>query len=187
MNSLSENKMERNRLRAGMTVIEVMIVLVIIAILAGMLFPLTGALRVKAEKAKCISHMRSLHGSLEGFMGEHGGWPQVPAGIDSEEDNAKFWIAVTTPYGASPEIWMCPTHQREIRTQEVALREAGGEDYETPEAVISYVPTPFDPTPFRPYEWNQPWLMEKADNHGGGGHVIMPDGAVKSVKDFFFE
>lgn len=167
--------------------IEVMIVIVIIAILAGMLFPLAGGLRVKAEKAKCMSHMRSLHGSLEGFMGEYGHWPQVPGNVDSEEDNAKFWIAVTEPYGGSPDIWMCPTHKREMRTQQLALKEAAGENYDPPEAVISYVPTPFDPTPFRPYEWNQPWLMETADNHGGGGMVIMPDGAVKSVQDFFFD
>lgn len=181
---------ERARGRAGFSVLEVMIVLVIIIILAGLLFPLTGALRRKAEKARCISQMRSLHGSFEGFMGDYGYWPQVPRELSGEEKYAAFWVAALTPYGGTKDVWLCPTHKRDLITERLAAANLPPEqkaEYEEAEVVISYVPTEFDRTPFRPYEWNQPWLLETADNHGGGGLVIMPDGAVKSVQDFFMK
>jgi prepilin-type N-terminal cleavage/methylation domain-containing protein len=176
--------------RAGFSLLEVLIVVVIIGILAGLLFPLTGALRKRAEKAKCISQMRSLHGSFEGYLGDYGHWPQVPGSLDGFEDYSVFWISVLTPYGGTKDIWLCPTHKRDLIAERFAFEnapeEGAGEGEGPPKVAISYIPTQFDKKPFRPYEWNQPWLAESADNHGGGGLLIMPDGAIRSTKDFFF-
>jgi prepilin-type N-terminal cleavage/methylation domain-containing protein len=176
--------------RAGFSLLEVMIVMVIVGILAGLFFPLTGALRRKAEKAKCISHMRLLHGAFEGYMGDYGAWPQLPDSVDAFEDYSAFWIATLRPYGGSREVWMCPTHKRDLIQERFAnanAEEGGQSSPGEEEPVISYVPTQFDRKPFRPYEWNQPWLAETADNHGGGGHLIMPDGSVRTTRDFFFD
>ena len=162
-----------------------LIVVVIIVILAGLGFGLTGAIKKRAERGKCISHMRSLHGAFAGFMSDYGHWPQL-SDVGSEAEHDEFWINVLTPYGGTWDVWLCPTHKRLIAQEQALPKKEEGEG-EPPEfgKVTSYMPTPFDSKPNRPYQWLQPWLVEKGDHHGGGAQILMPDGSVKRIDDYF--
>ncbi len=106
--------------------------------------------------------------------------------MGGEEGFDAFWVAALTPYGGTWDIWLCPTHKRELLSEQMTgtAEEEDGANVELGR-ITSYLPTEFDSRPNRPYEWVQPWLLEKADNHGGGNQVLMPDGSVKTTHDFF--
>lgn len=153
---------------------EVLVVMVILAILIGLAIPMVDALRRRAERAACVSQMRSLHASFDSFIADNRQWPQVPESIKGEEDYWAFWTQVLVPYGADARVWLCPTEKRAL-AQDPDFQKKGGIQFQG-----SYVPTQFGPGEFTPFRWDQPWLAEKADYHGGGFQLIMPDGSIRT-------
>ncbi|MDF1823289.1 MAG: hypothetical protein P1U68_01530 [Verrucomicrobiales bacterium] len=112
------------------------------------------------------------------YWTEHGKWPQLEEGEYkySEEEFFKFWLAATEPYGAGPDTWICPEDRRLERRLE-------GDELGT---IGSYAVTRFDAKSQSPFKWNQPWLIERGSFHGGGAHMLMPDGSVQSSSNPFF-
>jgi len=159
------------------TLIELIAVLAILGILAALAVPTFGRFRARSELAVCANNMRNLHAALSLHLQEQGQWPQVPEGVRvSPAAFGEWWIATLEPYGAPPEIWLCPTIRREQRSLEY-------ED-ESQRPVIHYVPTPFDALPLTPFKWaTQPWLLEISDAHGSGNLIIFPDGSIETMND----
>jgi prepilin-type N-terminal cleavage/methylation domain-containing protein len=61
--------------RAGFTLIELLIVIAIIAILAGMVFRMTGYATRSALRADCLAQLEMLANALEEFRAEYGQYP----------------------------------------------------------------------------------------------------------------
>lgn len=132
--------------------------------------------RARVEGVKCAANMRTLYTSLSTYIQERGNWPQEPEYLQQIQDDKPYedwWIETLEPYGASEEVWKCPSIKRRILAKSPTGRPR-----------LSYDPTMFDKEPFTPYKWpKMPWLLERGNNHGGGGLCAMPDGSIITVND----
>ncbi len=158
----------------GVTLLEVLIAVVLVAGLTAVGMGGYSNFRKKAKKAVCVSKMRALHSGFTSAVSDNGEWPQLPVVEDgpamTESDYFGFWFKALHPYGFGPDSWLCPSDTRlRYRTQG-----------DTKENMGSYIPTQFSPGAQTPFRWNQPWLVERAGYHGEGQHVLMPDGSVSS-------
>lgn len=158
---------------------ELLVTISIVALLIGISIPIATEVRAKALKAKCISHLRAMHSAFSSAIQDQGHWPQPPFNEGKWDTNKfyEFWITEMEEYGVTQSTWVCPADESLIAFQKKAPRK--GIYYG------SYVPSIFTPDPNAPFRYNQPWVVEKASNHGKSGHMLMPDGAVIERVDAF--
>ena len=165
----------RKRASRAFTLLEILIVIGVIAILGALMFPVTSAMRARAQRVQCTNNLRNLYIAANLYVQEKGSWPQIPTGNQtSSQDFASAWIAALAPFGPTQQSWICPAIQALF----------GNPDLRQPENVrIDYYPMPFDDKPTTPYEWpRQPWFVETADVHGHGNLIIFTDGSVSDLK-----
>jgi prepilin-type N-terminal cleavage/methylation domain-containing protein len=162
----------------GVTLLELLVVLVIIAVLASFLMALGPHFRVKAQDVACKSNLRGLHAGFSAYLGDHQFvWPQSPEVSDEksledvdENEVCKWWYEQLKPYGLSRRSWLCPGDRDGNPDTE------GEDTYD-----LSYIPTNFDAIPNRAYEWaKQPWVIERGGFHkNGAANKVMPDGSIQ--------
>jgi len=180
--------MRRQARQKGLTILELLFVVALILLLGGLLIPISSRFMKRAEKAKCLSHMRTLHTCFVAHVTEKGEWPQLPSddgsvGEDeandvwSEDGFYRFWVTALEPYGAARDTWLCPSDKLFLQMSK--------SDLEKKKYFGTYVPTPFESGPSIPFRWNQPWLIERGDFHGRGAHMLMPDGSVHDSQNPF--
>lgn len=161
----------------GISLLELVLVISILAVLAAMAVPAYGFFRRKAEDATCMANLRSLHASFSSYIQDHGMvWPQNPYQLDTGSDpeqESKWWFEALEPYGGTREVWLCPSERRGFAI-----------DTDKEHHEMSYVPTAFDEIPNRAYQWaRQPWLIERGGFHNEGeANLIMPDGSMRKDK-----
>ena len=83
--------------RRAFTLVELMVVLVIIIILAGLVFSVSGAARGAARRTMCINNLRQLGTALEMVREDHGEYPQDLSEIYKRSDR---------------DVWYCPSDRR---------------------------------------------------------------------------
>ena len=159
-----------------MTLMEVLAVFLIIAILAVLLIPAVSGIRARAQRAQCMTNLRSLYAATELYIQQNGSWPQIESD-DSDEDDQAYataWITALKPFGPVEKSWICPTIQNLMQNP----------DYTKPENVrVDYMATPFDDKPTTPHQWpRQPWFIEVGDVHGHGNLIIFTDGSISDLK-----
>ena len=161
----------------GISLLELILVIAILAVLAAIAVPAYGFFRKKAEDAACMTNLRSLHASFSSYIQDHGMvWPQNPYALKPESDpdqEAKWWFETLESYGGTREVWLCPSERRGFAI------DTDDEHYD-----MTYIPTAFDDTPNRAYQWaRQPWLIERGGFHNEGeANLIMPDGSMRKDK-----
>ena len=161
---------------SGKSLIELLIVIVIVALMATLAFPLFGYFKAKASYVACISSLKSLHGGFASYLGDHQMiWPQVPDGLEREGPQgdmlAKFWYDSLKEYGITKKNWICPAdeHLKDVLETD--------DHYET-----TYTITEYDEQPNRAYQWvSQPWITESGEFHGKGvgPNILFPDGRIE--------
>jgi competence protein ComGC len=161
---------------AGVTLLELVTVMLIVTIIGLMLLPVVNTIENRVARVKCVSNLKSLHVGANLYVQEHRSWPQIKTQSRPQQDIATEWIARLQPYGIQQINWVCPTIQKLL----------GAPDLTDPNNVrIDYTSTPFDPNPQTPYRWtNQPWFVENGDMHGNGNLIIFADGHVQELNDF---
>ena len=162
----------------GFTLAELLVTIGIIALLAAVSAPLLESFRAKARKAKCISHLRTIHSALLGYVTDVGHWPQMEEGEFefSGDEFFEFWVTATEPYGAARNTWVCPSDgQLEHMPRSKKIKYVG-----------SYVTTRFDDKAQTPFRWNQPWVMERGNFYGRGAHMLLTDGLVHDTSNPFY-
>ncbi len=94
--------MKHTARRSGFTLIELLIVIAVIGILAGMIFPAVGYVRDKAKKDECLNNLRQWGLALQGYLDEHRGiFPSygcATAGGSPSLDAADAWYNVLPVY-----------------------------------------------------------------------------------------
>ena len=167
------------RRTGGMTIMEVAVVMVIIAILASMLLPVVSSFNARAEEARCLANLRNLYVGATSYLQANSSWPQIPNDliVSDPKTYAKKWVAALAPYGIPHVSWLCPTIQRGLSIPISDIEK--DENYR-----IDYIGVSFDDKPTSPYpEDPHPWFVEKAGFHGRGNLIILSSGSTTSLKD----
>ena len=161
--------------KRGFTLTELVVTLAIISVLGSISIISFAGFRQRADAAGCIQHMKSIGIGLNAYTQDHGYWPQLPIETMSadEEEIFKFWIKSLEPYQIYNDLWLCPTHRRQLRGESSLATD------EEPEYIGTYLPTPFGKHDSEPFVHGTPWLIESGDFHLRGNHVLMPDGSIQ--------
>lgn len=159
----------------GLTVLELLLTVTIALIMGAIMSVSYAGVRNRAERIACTANLRALHSAFSSYTLDKGGWPQEPPLLGSEGHKFYGWLSgELDAYGGGRAAWICPTERR---------RQVAGEGEK--EFVGSYTPTMFGTGQQTPWQWeNQPWLVERTDNHTSGQLIIFPSGKVISVDEF---
>ncbi|NPV47107.1 MAG: prepilin-type N-terminal cleavage/methylation domain-containing protein [Armatimonadetes bacterium] len=103
--------------RAAFTLVELLVVIGIIAVLAGILFPVFAHARARGRQTHCAANMRQIHTALVAYSEDHGGLlPQATTKCPGGEFGTQWqgqmdivWWDFVLPYLGSPKILYCPS------------------------------------------------------------------------------
>jgi prepilin-type N-terminal cleavage/methylation domain-containing protein len=160
------------------TLLELLGVIVVVSVLSTLVAVGYQQSLKKIDSAHCMSNLRGIGVALSSYHADFQKWPQVPEEVKlGSVEEEMFWIESLLPYGLTEKNWRCRTQDRLLKF-----------DSKTPQvAKIHYIPSLFDGFPLSSQGVHQalPWVMEIADVHGNGNHVLMSDGRVRTYKDIF--
>lgn len=109
------NHPEGSMKQRGFTMVELLIVVVVIATLAGIAFPLGRSMVAKSRAASCLNQLRSLGVALEGYLQDHQQiLPRLKAGRTSKTEDVPVLEVVLLPYVESPDAFKCPQDSSEF-------------------------------------------------------------------------
>lgn len=151
--------------RRGVTILELLVVVSIIAILVAMSFPVYKGLRGRAERAQSIQNLKSIYTALSSYLNEYRSWPQPPK--DGLEQKFEYWKVALKPYGIDERHLKASAH---IRMNKEEAERSG-----------SYLIMEFEANDFtlpRRYG-NQPWVLERGNFDGGGSWMIRANGRIE--------
>ncbi|MCS6776812.1 MAG: prepilin-type N-terminal cleavage/methylation domain-containing protein [Chloroherpetonaceae bacterium] len=114
----------RSRMFAGFTLVELLVVVAVIAMLAGLLFPVLAVARGRARATTCVSNLRQAGVAFSMYLQDYDGY--YPVAVDpADRDTPQIWDAfpafraeipylpwlheVLQPYVRSKEIFHCPS------------------------------------------------------------------------------
>lgn len=93
------------RRRAGFTLVEIMIVVVIIGLLAALAIPAFARVRQASHNARFISDLRTFTQAFETYIAQEGSWPPnagtgiVPTGMSAADFNVSAWTTQKNSVG----------------------------------------------------------------------------------------
>lgn len=107
--------MRRRRLHPGFTLTELLVVLGIIAVLAGIATPVALRIRSKAQRAHCLSNLRQIGVAMESYLQDHGQiMPEWQAGRKTKDDPGPVLETALESYLENPEVFHCPADRDEF-------------------------------------------------------------------------
>ncbi len=114
----------RGRMRCGLTLIEVLIVISIIGMLAALTMPAVNAIRETGRRAVCLHKMRELGLAVQQYENHHRhypGWRHFFTVADMP--HATSWTVLTLPYLQRGDIYRSFQEQGSTAENTVSLRE----------------------------------------------------------------
>lgn len=100
----------------GMTMVELLIAIAIMAVLAGLGYPVITSMVARARAAGCHSNLRSLGIAMEGYLQDH--QQQMPTwqvGRSSKRGTDQVMEIGLLPYVDSTEVFHCPADSKQFR------------------------------------------------------------------------
>ena len=102
--------------RRGFTLLELLIVIAIIAIIAGMLLPTLNRARERANSVSCISNLRQVQSAVSGYADDHRGiFPNVYGNswsVDKDLDANWIYTLYQGKYLTSGGVFICRSQHR---------------------------------------------------------------------------
>ena len=113
----------------GFTLIELLTVIAIIGVLAGILIPVVGMVRAKAQAAASVSNLRQIHLALSLFADEHRDlFPRATDKVNwdlTQTDPMEMaWTQQLRPYSADQKFFLTPRFDREGSAYFIGARAA---------------------------------------------------------------
>lgn len=163
--------LDHSRPSSAFTVLELLAVVALVGILVVLATANYPALIARAQEARCMANLRTIHLGLTQYLNDHDSvWPQGPSPED-ETVWSRFWLDTLARYDVTEKVWQCPS----LRSMLLA---GGMPEQERPR--LHYIPTMFSAAKGIAYRWpTQPWLIERGDAHGKGALICFPDGSIK--------
>lgn len=163
-------------LRGGFTLLEMLVVLAIIGVLAGLLLPLLAKSRAEGRRTACKSNLSQLHKAVQMYALEHGSlYPTVAARPSLDSSRARL-CDVLRPYAPDVRVLRCPAdglglYEKEGSSYEwdAALNGRGQDSFVEQLVGPSRTPMLYDYENFHPDPGPGGW---------GGKNVVFCDGAV---------
>jgi len=87
------------RKREGFTVIELLVVMAIIVVLAGLIFPVFASVKEKSRQTKCMNNLKQLGTAFELYCQDY----------DSDWIAPAYLGRLYPSYVSSPELYICPS------------------------------------------------------------------------------
>ncbi len=94
------------------TLIEILVVIAIIGILAGLLFPAFSRARANGRRATCASNLKQLGLAFNLYAQDHRKYPFVDDGVETDSDGTReclAWPFRIYPYVKSVAVFKCPS------------------------------------------------------------------------------
>ena len=151
-------KMERPAGRGeGFTLIELLTVMAIMAVLAGLLFPVIAKSREQARKTVCMSNLRQIGMALSMYATNHAGRIPLTEGYETWRATHHIWDGTRNPprylglgylhekfgYGVKGEMYYCPSAngicRMDWREHAWSCWEKVGPDYRYAQCGTSYL------------------------------------------------
>lgn len=94
--------------RRGFTLIEVIVVIAIIAALAGISVPIVRSMIARSQQATCLSKLRSVGIGLQAYLQDHAQkMPPIEAGRSSKSEDVMVLETALQPYLTDEEAFHC--------------------------------------------------------------------------------
>ena len=105
----------RKFFRRGFTLLELLIVVVIIAVLAGVAFPVGRSMLAKSREAACLGNLRSIGVGLQLYLQDNNQkLPTLVLGRESKASEEPVLETVLLPYMESRDAFECPADHKEF-------------------------------------------------------------------------
>ena len=118
--------------RSGFTILQLIVVLAIIIILAGVMFPIICRSPGNAQRASCQSNLKNVALGIKQYIQDTDGKYQFPPvninDVAISEDNPLGWADALNPYIKSNRIFWCPS-QTENDKRDNSLTKPSDRDY----------------------------------------------------------
>lgn len=101
--------------RRGFTLTEVLVVIAILATLAGIAFPITRSVIGKSRQSACLGTLRSIGVGLQAYLQDHNQvMPTLAAGRLLKSDDTPVLETVLLPYLEDPAAFQCPADREQF-------------------------------------------------------------------------
>lgn len=109
---MADRRIERpTRAARGFTLIELLTVIAILAILAGLLFPVLASARRSAQKSTCGSNLRQLAVAIQLYAQDY---DQVLPRWFNGDPFAGVWDRTVSPYVRADRVFLCPSNTKSV-------------------------------------------------------------------------
>ena len=99
----------------GVTLVEAVIVLAIIAILMAVVYPLARSVTGKSQEAVCLDLLRAQGVGLQSYLNEHQDiMPVMETGRKSKTENVDVLDTLLMPYVGASESFHCPADHKQF-------------------------------------------------------------------------
>jgi len=112
--------------RRGFTMIELLTVIAIIAILAGLLFPVMATVRESTRKNACISNMHQIVQAMKMYKDDWRVYPDALYGVSyrSGATTTPFALRLAGGFVKDPGVFTCPNHLQALKVRDAAKNPA---------------------------------------------------------------